>query len=359
MQYQHGLKWLRGAMKSACPLLFGVIALVVLSSTPVRAASVAVPAAQSDEADWLIMVYQDADDNTLELDLLLDLQEMEVVGSTEDVHIVVQIDRHEGGFEGMDDFTSTRRYYITQNEDPNTIGSPMIEDLGELNMGDGDTLTDFIVWAVDSYPARKTMLILSDHGIGWPGGFGDPLPVAAGGDGFLMGEWFGHNNLWLMELDEALANGLEETGLEQFDVVGFDACLMAQMEVFTAIAPFARYAVASEETEPGVGWAYAAWLGDLVQNPEWNGDEVTKSIVETYIDGDLRPHWDAGFVGDATPEQVAAVLFHDATLTAVDLSAIPAANEALDAFAVALSNIDQGEVAKARTYAQAFTSGLW
>ncbi len=356
MQYQHGLKWLRGAMKSACPLLFGVIALVVLSSTPVRAASVAAPAAQSDEADWLIMVYLDADDNTLELDLLLDLQEMEVVGSTEDVHIVVQIDRHEGGFEGMDDFTSTRRYYITQNEDPNTIGSRMIEDLGELNMGDGGTLTDFIAWAVDSYPARKTMLILSDHGIGWPGGFGDPLPVAAGGDGLLMGEWFGHNNLWLMELDEALANGLEETGLEQFDVVGFDACLMAQMEVFTAIAPYARYAVASEETEPGVGWAYAAWLDDLVQNPEWNGDDVTKSIVETYIDGDLRPHWDAGFVGDATPEQVATVLFHDATLTAVDLSAIPAANEALDAFAVALSNIDQGEVAKARTYAQAFTT---
>ena len=354
MQFRKVLRWLTGSLKSVYPLLLGVIALTVFVSTPVLAATAHAPAAQADEAEWLIMVYVDADDNTLELDLLLDMQEMEVVGSTDDVHIVVQVDRYEGGFDGMEDFTSARRYYITQNDDPNTFGSPVIEELGEINMGDSDTLTDFIGWAVESYPARKTMLILSDHGIGWPGGFGDPDPDVVGQHDILMRDWFGQDNLWLMELDDALAKSLEETGLEQFDVVGFDACLMAQLEVFTAIAPYAQYAVASEETEPGVGWAYAAWLSELVQNPQWEGDDVAKSIVATYIDGDLRPYWDADFAGGLAPDQVALELFHDATLTAVDLSAIPAANEALDGFTAALSTIDQGTVAQARTYAQAY-----
>lgn len=324
--------------------------------TQSSAAPLAIPAPQMNEADWLIMVYLDADDNTLELDMLIDMQEMEAVGSSENVHIVVQVDRFEGAFDGMEDFTTARRYYITQDDDPYNISSPVVEDLGEVNMGDGDTLQAFIVWAVANFPAKKTMLILSDHGIGWPGGFGDPDPDVLGAHDILLRQWFGHDNLWLMEIDQTLENSLAAAGLEQFDVVGFDACLMAQLEVFTAIAPHAKYSVASEETEPGVGWAYTAWLTELTQNPDWEGDELTQSIVRTYIDNDLRPYWDANFRGEMAPEQVAGVLFNDATLTAVDLSAIPALNAALDGFAAALATIDQNTVAKARTYAQPYTS---
>ncbi len=223
-------------------------------------------------------------------------------------------------------------------------------------MGDGGTLEEFIVWAVENYPAQKTMLIMSDHGMGWPGGFGDPDPDVLGADDILMREWFDQDSMWLMEIDRTLASSLKAAGLKQFDVVGFDACLMAQLEVFTAIAPYAKYAVASEETEPGVGWAYAAWMTELTENPTWTGADLSKSIVRTYIDDDLRPYWDADFRGEMEPEQLAPVLFNDATLTAVDLSAIPAVNTALDGFTAALTGIDQNGVAKARTYAQAYES---
>ena len=51
--------------------------------------------------------------------------------------------------------------------------------------------------------------------------------------------------------------------MDKFELIGMDACLMSQLEVFTALAPHARYAVVSQETEPSLGWAYATFLGRL------------------------------------------------------------------------------------------------
>lgn len=329
--------------------------LLILSSILFGTAAAA-PPAQADEAEWLLMFYLDADDNTLELDMLIDLQEAELIGSSDQVHIVAQVDRFKGAFDGMGDFTSAQRFYITQDDDVNVIGSKMIKDLGEVNMADGETLLDFITWAVTNYPARKTMLVLSDHGIGWPGGFGDPDPDVLGAHDIFLREGFGHDNLWLMEIDETLERARAATGIEQFDIVGFDACLMAQLEVFTAIAPHARYSVASEETEPGVGWAYTAILSMLTQNPEMDAADLSQVVVATYIDQDMRLHIDPNFTDGLEPEEMAAQLFNDATLTAVDLSKIGAVNSRLNDLTVALSAIDQKAVAQARSYAQSYES---
>jgi hypothetical protein len=50
-------------------------------------------------------------------------------------------------------------------------------DLGEADMADGSTLVDFVTWTVQNYPADRYMLIMSDHGMGWPGGWSDPAPA--------------------------------------------------------------------------------------------------------------------------------------------------------------------------------------
>ncbi len=47
-------------------------------------------------------------------------------------------------------------------------------------MADGNTLVDFVVWAAQTYPSDRLVLILSDHGMGWPGGWSDPAPAARG-----------------------------------------------------------------------------------------------------------------------------------------------------------------------------------
>ncbi len=60
----------------------------------------------------------------------------------------------------MANWTSTKRFYVTQDDDLNRIGSQEIADMGELNMSDGETLVDFVAWAVEAYPADRYALIL-------------------------------------------------------------------------------------------------------------------------------------------------------------------------------------------------------
>ncbi len=125
---------------------------------------------------WLVMLYQDADDQVLEQDIFFDLNEAEQVGSTDRVTIVAQLDRYRGAFQGDGDWTAVRRYLITQDDDLNRISSQLVDDLGEVNMADGDSLVDFVTWAMGTYPADRYALLLSDHGMGWPGGWSDPAP---------------------------------------------------------------------------------------------------------------------------------------------------------------------------------------
>jgi hypothetical protein len=127
------------------------------------------PATSSDGQTWLVMLYQDADDKILEEDIVVDFNEAERVGSNDQVHIVAQVDRYNRGFQGDGNWDSTKRFYVTYDPDLNRTSSQEIMDLGEANMADGDTLVDFVTWAVETFPADKHVLILSDHGMGWPG----------------------------------------------------------------------------------------------------------------------------------------------------------------------------------------------
>ncbi|MGB0383449.1 MAG: clostripain-related cysteine peptidase [Ardenticatenaceae bacterium] len=323
---------------------------------------------QDEGQTWLIMLYSDADDQILEQDMFIDLNEAELIGSTDRVHIVAQIDRFEGGFDGDGDWTSAKRFYVTQDSDLNHLGSKEIEDLGEVAMSDGQTLVDFITWAAESYPADKHVLIMSDHGGGWPGGWSDSTPGGLGQHDITLAEGLG-DWLFLMELDEALDKALTQAGIEKLELIGFDACLMAFLEVFAAVSPHARYAVASQEVEPSIGWAYSAFLDQLINNPDMSGAEFATAIVDSYIDQDIRVNDDTArkkfmqdrygilnlfFDLDEGAEALAQQLGDDVTLTAVDLQAIPNVLTGLNRFADTLQTIDQGEVAQSRAYAQAF-----
>ena len=334
------------------------------ATTTEAAAPPAQPAAQG-EAEWTIMLYQDADDEILERDIMIDFNEAERVGSSSDVQIVAQVDRYGGAFDGMGDWTSTKRFYITQDDNLDEISSEELADLGEVNMADGQSLVDFITWAATNFPARKYALIMSDHGAGWPGGFGDPDPGGLGADDVFLVQSFG-DQLWLMEIDQALEQARAQAGIDQFEFVGFDACLMAQLEVFNALAPHARYTVASQEVEPALGWAYTSFLSELINSPTMDGAELGQHIVNSYIEQDQRIVDDTarqafvseayGYEGQTTSQEVAEASGKDITLTAVNLAAIPAVNAALDNLAASLVNIDPAITAEARAYTQAFTT---
>ena len=329
-----------------------------------------VPPVSSKDQTWLVMLYQDADDKILEEDIYIDLNEAERVGSTDRVHIVAQVDRYQAGFSGDGDWDSTRRYYVTKDDDLNKIDSHLVQDLGEVNMADGQALVDFVTWAVSNYPADRYALILSDHGMGWPGGWSDPSPGGKDANSAPLAKKLGEH-LFLSEIDHALGDIRQQTGLAKFDIVGFDACLMAQLEVFSAIQPHAYYAIASEETEPSLGWAYTGFMQALTQNPDMEGAELSRLVVESYIKDDQRivdPVARENFVSQGSPlaalfgfgrttsDQLNQQLGRDATLSAVDLMMLPRLMENMNEFALALQDEDQAVIATARTYARSYTS---
>lgn len=117
--------------------------------------------AQAAEKDWTFLVFADGDNN-LEGAAIDDLNEMEVAGSSDQVNIVVQLDRISGYDSSNGNWTTCKRFYVTKDSNgyDSTIVSTEIADLGERNMGDPATLVEFAQWGRDNYPAQHYALVL-------------------------------------------------------------------------------------------------------------------------------------------------------------------------------------------------------
>jgi hypothetical protein len=328
------------------------------------------PSVPSSGSKWLVMLYQDATDKVLDQDIFVDMNEAERTGSTDRVRIVSQIERYRGRGQSSSAWPTAKRFYVTRDQDLHTVHSQQLVDLGRVNMADPKTLIDFVTWAVKAYPSDKYVLILSDHGMGWPGGWSDPSASGSGNSRIPLAARIG-NLLYLNDLDKALGTIRSQTGIDKFELIGLDACLMSQIEVLDALAPHGRYAVVSEETEPSLGWAYTSFLDGLIGNPNMTGAGLAQSIVKTYIVDDQRIVDDqarAEFVGRGTTmggifsaaapsaSQVAQELGQEVTLTAVDLQTIPSLMSSLNNYAFALQQADPRAIAQARSYAQSYTS---
>ena len=137
--------------------------------------------------------------------------------------------------------------------------------VGSVSMVEPDTLSDFIKYSADNFPANRYMLILWDHGGGSETGYGYDENYPNGS----------------MSPDE-IGKALKDSGIK-FDIVGFDACLMANLETALAIEPYADYLVASEETEPGEGWYYTNWVKMLDSNTSLPSITIGKQIIDDYV----------------------------------------------------------------------------
>lgn len=311
---------------------------------------------------WTVMLYMNADDKILEQDIFVDLNEAEMVGSSDRVNIVAQMDRFRGGFSGDGNWTNTRRFYVTRDNDLSRIGSRMVQDVGEANMASPEALIDFAAWAMANYPADKYVLIMSDHGMGWPGGWSDPdqggAPASISNSP--LGNALG-NHMFLEQIDYAFDQIRAQAGVDKLEIIGMDACLMGHIEVMSALTPHANYTIVSQETEPALGWAYTAFLGELVANPDMSGAELGQAVVDSYIqqdqrilDDQARTEWVGR--GPISVRQLTDQLERNITLATVDLAALPALNDRVNELAYQLQTADQQAVAKARNYAQSFTS---
>lgn len=243
-----------------------------------------IPPMPNEETKWTIMVYMAAG-NELESVGIQDINEMEMIGSNKDVNIVVQMDRisfdvlDNYGYGHLDDtsnnnWTGTRRYYITQDSNPEIIKSRLIMDLGEKNMGDPETLKDFTQWAIQNYPAQRYMLILWNHG----GGF---RSLEESRD-ICWDYNFGLNSrITMPQLEDALSFTSGQLG-GKINILGMDACYMGMLEVAYQVKDYAQILIASEASVPGDGWQYDEILQELVINPNQLSRDFAAEIVDIY-----------------------------------------------------------------------------
>ena len=94
-------------------------------------------AVAADQQTWLVMLYDDADDEILEEDMYNDLNEAELVGSSDRVHIVAQMDRYDGGFDGDGDWTTAKRFLVQQDDDLSRPGSVSVQPDAGIDLRGG------------------------------------------------------------------------------------------------------------------------------------------------------------------------------------------------------------------------------
>ena len=191
-----------------------------------------------------------------------DLQEMLNAKVGEKVNLLV----YTGGCKGWrNNVVSSKNNQIYQIR--NGQMACLVENAGNAPMTDPDNLASFIQWCGKNFPADRNQLIFWDHGGGSLSGYGYDEKYASSG------------SMDLAEIDKALKKG----GVT-FDFIGFDACLMATLETALTVGQYGDYLIASEETEPGVGWYYTDWLTKLSQNTSMPTIEIGKNIVDDFVD---------------------------------------------------------------------------
>ncbi len=196
-----------------------------------------------------------------------------------------------------------------------------IEDWGWKSMGSEESLLEFLEYGLTEYPADRTAVVLWDHGAGSEAGICFDYTTDD------------EDGLSLNEINDVLYDLHEKMGGFHIDIFGCDACLMASYEMAAMLSYYdIDYFLASEELEPDTGWNYTSFLQALGRNPRMSNEELCEIIVDSYFDASLEDDPDAYL-----------------TLSAIDLSAVGALQDAVEDFAGALlEELDRGNIADVR-----------
>lgn len=208
-----------------------------------------------------VMVYMCATDLESQSGMATaDLNEMLYAADSDKLNIVIETGGCIGWRNSVISSNSNQRYFVTPQ------GLQLLEgNLGKRSMVDPATLADFVRYSKANYPADRYMLVFWDHGGGSLAGFG-------------YDQHFKGDSMTLSEIGAGLRDG----GCA-FDLIGFDACLMATLETAIVLEPYADYMLASEETEPGIGWYHTGWVTALAQNSSLPTTELGKRLIDDYL----------------------------------------------------------------------------
>ncbi len=289
------------------------------------------PAAVTKE--WTIMVFMNAKNDLSDSQLLglvgkwaeKDIKEMKEVGTSDKVNIVV-----EHGIKGK----GSKRMLITKKGGMFSSGEKVYGEYPNADMGDYKRVVEFAKWAKTTFPAKKTMLVLWNHGLGWIDPKMDNAPAGTGtaNKGILFDDET-KNYLRTAQMKEMMKQ------IGYTDIVMQNACLQQMAEVLYEMKDYAGLFVGSEETMLAQGFDYTGLLNFMNANPAFTHEQLGDYLVTWY-----KAFYAAGMsVGPMT------VPLDDmgATLSLVRPAALSELPGYLDAFAGAAMRNNETEAAKA------------
>ena len=212
-----------------------------------------------------------------------DLQEMaSVSGQPEDVNIVIQAG-------GASSWKSTYSSVISASKRNrfHLRNKSFVKDSqdSKVNMGLSSSLQDFITWGINTYPADKIGLVLWNHG--------------GAMSGCCYDEQYSDDPLTPAEVHTAVVNAKTATGYtDKFEFIGYDCCLMQVQDIAGLNADYAKYMVASEESEWGYGWSYDKWLDDVYADKSTTA--ICKEIVDSFKEETNSAYSSWGYTNDQT-----------------------------------------------------------
>ncbi len=223
------------------------------------ATEVPTQAPEEDLDEMTVIVYMIGSNLERESGLITrDIQEMINADINDNINIVVQA----GGCSDWKNsaFTdgSTHRMEIVD------AGYTNLTNLGKKDMTNDKTLSDFIKYSVNKFPAKKYTLLLWNHGGGIPMGYGSD-------------DMFPGSTMTDVELKKAL-----DTANVHFDTIVFNACLMATLEVSMAVKDHADYMIAAESTIIN-GMTYEKWLESIATNPNMSSKYHANILMTNYM----------------------------------------------------------------------------
>lgn len=237
-----------------------LVVLLAFSALPVMAEE---SAEAAESAAWTVMIYLCGTDleskngmateNLLEISKTLANQQVNVLIETGGAK--AWSTKEKLGFDIATD--RLQRYKYDEN------GFTLVEERPLSNMAQTETLTEFIRWGQENYPADRYMLTIWDHGGGSM-------------EGVILDEL--HNSA-VMSLED-LGRALDDANVP-LELLFMDTCLMATIETCAVVDGQTRYLVASEETVPGYGGNYKGWLQYLFDNPECDSARLGRVICDT------------------------------------------------------------------------------
>jgi hypothetical protein len=232
-----------------------LIGLLVLLSLSVQSCSV------SGDPTWTFLVYMDGD-NDLADAAQQNISDMSAAGAADNVQVIIQVALPQ---------VTTKRYRMANG------GWTLLADLGQLDMSSPQTLTDFLTWAKDAYPADRTVLVLWDHGDGWDQGEG-PSSRTSKIRGMFGDQESGSQQF---EPNHQIKLAIMASGIT-IDLLGLDACTMGTIETLYEFKDVAPIIVSSEEETPDRGWLYLPVLSSLFSNTNMSVEALANIVVASF-----------------------------------------------------------------------------